>query len=82
MPYVVTAALKSGEILQQEFPDRETLDAELRCIQRWRKAGLDLPTICGWTDSDGKKWVLSAADLAGPMEIQEVDPAVAVAVAG
>jgi hypothetical protein len=78
MRYLLKARLKSEEVLEVEFPDRETLEAELRCIGRWCQARWGLPAIA-WTTTQGKRWVLSVYDFAGPFEIDEVDPAEAVA---
>lgn len=78
MKFLIKATLKSGEVLEVEFPDSATLDAELRCIERWRAAHWGLPSI-PWTTTAGVKWVLSVYDFAGPLEIYEVDPAEAVA---
>jgi hypothetical protein len=77
MRFLVKATLKSGEVIEVPFPDRETLDAELRCIERWRKARWGLPALA-WTTTTGAKWVLSVYDFAGPLAITEVAPAAAV----
>lgn len=78
MKFLLKATLKSGEVLEVEFPDRETLAAELRCIERWRRGRWGLPEIA-WTTTAGVKWVLSVYDFAGPFEITELTPAVAAA---
>ncbi len=78
MKFLLKATLKSGEVLEVEFPDRETLDAELRCIERWRQGRWGLPAIA-WTTTAGVKWVLSVYDFAAEFEIAELAPAEAVA---
>ena len=71
MKFMLKATLKGGEVLEVEFPDRETLEAQLRCIRRWRRARWGLPAIA-WTTTAGVKWVLSVYDFAGPFEISEL----------
>jgi hypothetical protein len=76
MTFLIRATLRSGEAIEVEFPDRETLDAELRCIERWRSARWGLPALA-WTTTTGVRWVLSVYDFVGPLEISEATPAVA-----
>lgn len=78
MAFLLSVTLKTGEFLEQQFADRVTAEAEARCIERWRQANLDLPTI-PWTTTDGKKWVLSADCIVSPPVISEVAPAETVA---
>lgn len=74
MRYLVTATLKSGKVLHHEIPDRETLDASLRCIDRLRQHEVDLPEIF-WPTTDGQRWCFAATEIVGELIISELQPA-------
>ncbi len=83
MRHLITARLKQrnttndGEnprILKVEFPDRDTAEAELRCIERLRRHRCGLPEIF-WVTVDGERWCLSVYDLDGELTITPVEPA-------
>jgi hypothetical protein len=78
MTCLLIATLKSGDVLEVEFPDRATLDAELRLIERLRKYRWGLPTLA-WRTTAGQRWVLGIYDLAGEFEVREAQPVEAVA---
>lgn len=74
VPYRVIATLKSGKVLEVEFADRETVDAELRCIDRGRRFRVGLPEIF-WRTTDGERWCFAATEIVGELEVQEALPA-------
>lgn len=54
-----------GTVLTVEYADRDTAEAQLRFMQRTRKAGWWGPTIYV-EDTDGGKWCLSPKDIVWP----------------
>lgn len=78
MPYRITATLKDGPILEVQFADRETVDAELRCIGRLRQHRVGLPEIF-WKTVDGQRWVFAATEIVGALKVEQVQPVDAVA---
>lgn len=70
MTSFLTATLKDGTTLTQEFTDRETAEAELRFIDRLRTARWGLPAIF-WPDVNGQKWCLSVYDFLEPPRLLE-----------
>jgi hypothetical protein len=78
MRYLMTATLKDGHSLEREFPDRDTAEAELRCIERLRRFHCGLPEIW-WPVADGGGWCLSYRDFAEWPTLRPMQPAEAVA---
>jgi hypothetical protein len=62
--------------LTVEYPDRDTAEAQLRCMKRFRRSGL--PEIYLETVG-GERWSLSYYDIAWPVALEPVE---AVATAG
>jgi len=75
MRYRITATLKSGKVLEVEFPDRATAEAELRSIQHLRKYRWGLPEIY-WVTTAGERWCLGIYDLDGDPIVEPVESVV------
>lgn len=72
----ITATLKGGKVLEVEFPDRETLEAQLRSIEHLRKYRWGLPEIY-WVTTTGERWCLGIYDFDGELIVEAVEPVVA-----
>lgn len=73
MLFRVTATLKGGNVLEVEFADRETMEAELRFIERLRRYRWGLPDIF-WQTVTGERWCFGVYDIVDGPEAREVQP--------
>lgn len=78
MSYLLTVTLKDGNVLTREISDTETLDLELRFIQRQRRARWGIPSIF-WRTVDGRSWCFAATQIMGAVQVSEAPAAEAVA---
>jgi hypothetical protein len=63
-----TRAFPEGRVLHAPFPDRDTAEAELRCIERFRQGRWGLPEI-SVTTVDGERWCLGYNDIQWPVQL-------------
>ncbi len=65
-------AYPNGHAIVRDFPDRETLDAELRFIDRLRKYAPEDPEIY-WVTPEGEHWIFDAGQIER-LDVEEMQP--------
>lgn len=73
MPFRIKITTKTGNILYVDVADRETAEAECRCIQRMRKERWGLPVLAA-RDAAGQRWCYAPNEIIGELEIGELQP--------